>query len=285
MTYKKDQFIGNILKKAQNSNSKDRVLPFVRSSLTKKSKYYILSLNPEILLLALKDKNLSLIMENSDVLLNDGVGLTIAEDFLNKKKVENKYLGFLIYFFQGISSGISILYKDKKVLKGRDLFGEIVKLGNKLGLKIFLLGGRKDEALKTKKMLEASYKKIKIMSDPGPTVNLSGTPISKEDFEKEKEVIEKINSFKPNFVFVAYGAPKQEYWIYKNIKNINTQGVMAVGGTFNYFAGNMKMPSNIFESLGLEWFWRLIVEPKRIIRIFNAVIVFPLKVFLYKLSL
>lgn len=285
MTTKKDQRIGLILKKAQNGNSKDRVLPVVRSRLNSNKHFSILSANPEILLLALKDTKLASILLSSDILINDGVGLSIANDFLRKKTYKHKLLAFFAYIFQGIIQGSETLFsKDKKVLKGRDLFMDITKLGNKLNWKIYLLGGKKDEALKTKEKLNVSFKKIKIESNSGPILNDSGQPVSKVEENKEKEAINKINSFNPDMVFVAFGAPKQEYWIESNAKIINSKGIMAVGGTYNYIAGNMRLPLSIFEKTGLEWLWRLITEPKRIKRIINAVVFFPLKIFLYKLN-
>ncbi|MFH1792568.1 MAG: WecB/TagA/CpsF family glycosyltransferase [Patescibacteria group bacterium] len=285
MTTKKDQRIGLILKMAQNSSSKNRVLAFVRSKLNSNKRFSVLSANPEILLLALKDNSLASILFSSDILINDGVGLCIANDFLSEKTYKNKFLAFFAYIFQGFRQGFTTLFlKNKKVLKGRDLFMNIIRLGNKLNWKIFLLGGKKDEALKTKEKLEVSFKQIKIQQDPGPILNSFGQPVSKNEKVKQKAIIRKINLFKPDIVFVGLGAPKQEYWINSNAKNLDSKGIVAVGGTYNYIAGNMRLPMSFFEKAGLEWFWRLIIEPKRIVRILNAVIVFPLKVFLYKLN-
>ena len=285
MTIKMDQEIGLILKNAQNGNSKDRVLPLVRNRLNSNKHFFILSANPEIILLALKDPKLASILLSSDILINDGVGLSIANDFLNKKTYENKLIAFFVYKVQFLSEEIATLFSShKKVLKGRDLFMDLIQLGNKLNWKVFLLGGEKDEALKTKEKLEASFKRIKIMYDSGPIINDLGQPISKIEEDKEKEAINKINSFEPDILFVAFGAPKQEYWINSNSKKINTKGIMAVGGTYNYIAGNMRLPMFFFEKAGLEWLWRLVTEPKRIKRIINAAIIFPLKVILYKLN-
>jgi len=285
MTTKKDQRIGLILKMAQNGRSRGRVLAFVRSKLSLNKRFSVLSANPEILLLALKDNNLASILLSSDILINDGVGLSIASDFLAEKTYKNKFLAFFAYIFQGLKHGfITFFLKDKKVLKGRDLFMGMVRLGNKLNWKIFLLGGEKDEALKTKKKLEASFKQIKIQQDPGPILNSFGQPVSKDEKVKQKATIRKINLFKPDIVFVGLGAPKQEYWINSNAKNLNLKGIMVVGGTYNYIAGNMRLPLSFFEKAGLEWFWRLIIEPRRIMRIIKAVIVFPVRVFLYKLN-
>ena len=93
-----------------------------------------------------------------------------------------------------------------------------------------------------------------------------------------------INKFMPHLLFVAFNNPKQEIWIRRNLPKLKVKGAMAVGGTFRYNAGLSELPPNWMESLGLEWAWRLITEPYRLKRIVNAVVVFPYKVFLYKVK-
>ena len=85
-----------------------------------------------------------------------------------------------------------------------------------------------------------------------------------------------INNFKPDLLFVAFGAPKQELWISKWQKKLNVRGMMAVGGSLDYYSGVVKEVPSSIKNLGLEWLWRLINEPKRLVRIFNAVVIFPL---------
>jgi len=285
MTYKKDQKIDKILDLAQNSTSLNKVLASVRRLMVSGDNFTVFSANPEILLLALKDKKLASVLLSSDVLLTDGFGLSIASDFLAKRRYKNKLYSIIVYFFQGITSGIKLIFtKEKNLVKGRDLFLELTKIGNKLGWKIFLLGGKADEAEKTKEKLEVSLKKIKIGSSEGPLLNEHALPINRKEYQKEKEAIEEINSFKPDLLFVAFGAPKQELWISKNMPYLKTKGVMSVGGTFRYVSGKVSLPSKMFEKSGLEWLWRLISEPRRLVRIFNAVIIFPLKIYSYKLN-
>jgi N-acetylglucosaminyldiphosphoundecaprenol N-acetyl-beta-D-mannosaminyltransferase len=104
------------------------------------------------------------------------------------------------------------------------------------------------------------------------------------DRKLESDVVDRTNSFAPHLLFVAFGNPKQEIWIHKNLSKLNIGSAMAVGGTLCYIAGLVALPPKWMESLGLEWLWRLIHEPKRIKRIWNAVVVFPIKVFQSKLS-
>jgi N-acetylglucosaminyldiphosphoundecaprenol N-acetyl-beta-D-mannosaminyltransferase len=76
-------------------------------------------------------------------------------------------------------------------------------------------------------------------------------------------------------IFVAFGHPKQEYWI-EQMRILFPQALlMAVGGTFSTFSGVLPQPPLIMSRFGLEWLFRLIVEPHRIFRIWNAVVVFP----------
>jgi N-acetylglucosaminyldiphosphoundecaprenol N-acetyl-beta-D-mannosaminyltransferase len=84
---------------------------------------------------------------------------------------------------------------------------------------------------------------------------------------------------------VAFGNPKQEIWLYKNLAKLRVGGAMAVGGTFRYIAGMSKLPPKWMEKIGLEWLWRLFTEPRRLGRVFRAVVVFSIKVSLYKLRL
>lgn len=86
-------------------------------------------------------------------------------------------------------------------------------------------------------------------------------------------------------MFVAFGAPKQEKWLAKWLPKLNVKGAMVVGGAIDFYAGRAKTPPNVVATFGLEWAYRLIREPWRVRRVFNAISVFPLQVFKYKLKL
>ena len=147
-----------------------------------------------------------------------------------------------------------------------------------------MLGGEKLEARKAGTSLEINYKKLTIMTDPGPLLNDNGMPTSKKEKSKEDKVVSKINKFKPHLIFVGISAPKQEKWLHRNIKSIDVGGAMVVGGTFKYISGQSKMPPEIISNIGLEWFWRLITGSQNIERIITSVVLFPWTVFKYKLN-
>ena len=243
--------IGNILKVNINSTRESKVLVSVRDFIARGCKFYIVTLNPEIVLKAQKDKNLLLALNRAAISIPDGVGLKLADPSLN-------------------------------IIKGRDLFLSLISLANKKGWRVFLLGGLKDEAELAVQKLEISYKKIKLDYARGPVLDNEAKPVSESDIDIQNDVVKRINNFKPRLLFVAFGAPKQEKWIAGWLDKLDIGGAMALGGTFSYIASYSKLPPKCLAGLGLEWLWRLLTEPKRLTRILNAVIIFPLKVFLYK---
>lgn len=119
-----------------------------------------------------------------------------------------------------------------------------------------MLGGAGDVPKKAKEHLESLYPKAKIVG------------YHEGFFEKDSEekVIEEINSLKPNVLFVAMGAPRQEKWIYENKDKLKVDIATGQGGTFDYEAGTIKRAPVWMQKCGIEWLWRLIKEPKRIKR-------------------
>lgn len=173
-----------------------------------------------------------------------------------------------------IPDGVGLTYASRflgkgrlNIIPGRKLFVKLVDLVKTTDRKAFFLGG-------------GGIKNVTW----GPNLNKNGEPMGKEDIVREKEVIGKINEIKPDLLFVGFGMPKQEKWIHRNLSRLNIGGAMTVGGTFSYIYGQSRLPPGWMEKAGLEWLWRLLREPRRVGRIFNAVVVFPLKVLQYKYS-
>jgi N-acetylglucosaminyldiphosphoundecaprenol N-acetyl-beta-D-mannosaminyltransferase len=99
----------------------------------------------------------------------------------------------------------------------------------------------------------------------------------------DERVVHKINAFKPDLLFVQYNPVKQEKWIAGHLSRLQARVIMGVGGTFNEYLGDFKAAPVWMERVGLKWLWRMIVEPKRLGRIFRAVVVFPWLVFVRSL--
>ena len=236
-----------------NSTTTPSVLAGVEDRISCSNKFYIVTPNPELILASQTNENLKKALNSADISVPDGVGLKIADPSLN-------------------------------IIKGRELFLELIKLSDKKSWKVFLLGGLDDEGVLAAKKISADYPKLLIMVDKGPKLGKSAKPITDSEKKIESEVTNKINKFAPQLLFVAFGNPKQEIWIHENLSKLNIGGAMTVGGTFRYIAGTSKLPPKWMAEIGLEWFWRLITEPARFGRVFRAVIVYPIKYFFYKIS-
>lgn len=224
-----------------SGDNKEGVLRRVRDLVARRRKFSLFSINPEIVLLAGQDQRFKNILNRGDINLADGTGLKLALPHIT-------------------------------ILKGRVIFAELCRLANRLGWKIFLLGG--PETVSAGKALQANFKKLKIESCQGPKLDINGAPVSQVELKAEKDVVDKINKFTPQILFVGFGAPKQEKWIAGWLPKLNVGGAMAVGGSFDYLSGKVSPPPGPIN----EWLWRLTHQPRRLGRILNAVIVFPLKV-------
>ncbi|USN52839.1 MAG: WecB/TagA/CpsF family glycosyltransferase [Candidatus Nomurabacteria bacterium] len=83
-----------------------------------------------------------------------------------------------------------------------------------------------------------------------------------------EEASMRLSQFDPQIVLVAFGHPKQELWIEQHKTDYpSLKAIMGVGGTFDYWSGAVKRAPRWMRQVGLEWLWRVFIEPKRIKRI------------------
>jgi len=281
---------GGIFNIGLNSTPEAGVLAFVRDSLARGRKFSLVTPNPEIVLAAKEDKDLAQAISKASLAIPDGIGLSQAARFLSLPAPRNILFRAPVCFFQGLWVGAATflaknwIQETLPTIKGRKLFMDLIKLANKKGWRVFFLGGERGEARGAGEKLRRSFKRVRIAFSQGPMLNVDARPVKKEDKDIEMNVLREINEFKPDILFVAFGASKQEKWLMKWLASLDVGGAMVVGGTFRYFSGDAKLPPAWMEEFGLEWVWRLITEPWRVKRVLTAFPIFPLKVFLYKLN-
>lgn len=208
--------------------------------------HYIFTPNSEMVMAAVKDENFKNILNSANLLTADGIGIVYA----------SKILGTPIY---KRASGYDISLKLMELLAGS-------------GKTFYLFGASPMVAETAKEKLLIKF----------PGLSISGTHDGYFDKQEEKKIIEDINSKKPDVLFVCLGSPKQEKWIYENRDKLKTRVAMGLGGCLDVYAGNVKRAPDIFIKLGLEWFYRLIKEPKRFFRML-ALPKFMIKVIIHKI--
>jgi len=249
----------SILNIKVDKTTKERVLKKVEEWISKKRKKrelpkYIVTPNPEIALKAYKDPELAKIINKADIAISDGIGFKMVAD------------------------------TDLTVIKGRELVLDILTLANRSKKRIYFLGGKSIVNKAAVEKAKIEFPNISIKGSAGAIVNKKGEGIDKKNIDIDKKTLTVINRFGPDVLFVALGAPKQEYWIGKNIEKLNARVIMAVGGSLDYYTGVVKLPPAIMATFGLEWAWRLFNEPVRFERILNAVVVFPVQFILHKIK-
>jgi N-acetylglucosaminyldiphosphoundecaprenol N-acetyl-beta-D-mannosaminyltransferase len=115
-----------------------------------------------------------------------------------------------------------------------------------------------------------------VLREKNPALKIVGAYAGSPKVEAEEEIIQRITAASPTLLFVAYGAPAQDLWIARNLGKLPSVKVaMGVGGALDFIVGKQKRAPRVFQSIGLEWLWRLLREPRRAKRIWNAVVVFP----------
>jgi len=263
------------------------VVSIIENRLLKDGKsHYLCTTNPEFIMKAQKDSDFRDIINNSDLSLPDGVGVLMADEYLGKTEKFSRDLLFPVRcLFTGLGVGLTYLVKGgkgKKRVSGVDLVYRLCGLSGEKKYSVFFLGGEKDEE-KGESSVNASDKII----EKYPYANIvgasSGFFYSKEDDARSIDFLHSCMSRHSvtdlDLLFVAYGQGNQEKWIVRNSSKLPVRVSVGVGSTFNLIAGHNMNIRNKFKSWNLEWLARLLVEPKRIVRIFTAFPLFPTKVF------
>ena len=223
--------------------SLDETMTAVERFLLSKSQHKIFTPNPEICLKAEKDDDYRNILNNADLNIPDGFGLSLGAKILGEKL-------------------------DKRVT-GVDLSKKILEKCNTDEHSVYILS--RNDSLTKKADLDQLFKK------QYPNIDLKTSLIDKDHPYDCDDNLNDIIDFQPKVLLVTIGAPAQEIWISKYLKFFPSVKVaLGVGGTFDFLTGKMKRAPESMRNLGLEWLYRLYQEPKRIGRIRDAVVNFLL---------
>lgn len=208
---------------------------------------WIVTANPEILLEARQDREYMRTLLQADLRTVDGVGLKIFG-----------------------------LVSDQAWVRvtGVELAERLIQLAAERDWKVGFFGGDEGAARISGEKWQKIYPGLSIWSEQGGRVEKDGS-----DHEAGEEARHRLTIFAPDILLVAFGHPKQERWIRRYMADFpSLKVVVGVGGVFDYWAGHVLRAPVFLQKAGLEWLWRLILQPWRIGRIFRAVIVFPVLV-------
>lgn len=201
-----------------------RISEFVNSS----SYHMVFTPNPEIVMLAKENAKFKDVMQRADLIVPDGIGVVLASKILKDELPER--------------------------VAGYDLVQNTMKQAADKGYRYYFLGSKPGVAEEAANKMRAKYPGIQI-------VGIHDGYFKPED---EPQIIEDINNSNANILLVALGAPKQELWIDKYRDQLpHIRVAIGVGGSFDGMAEIVKRAPEAFQKMGLEWFYRLLMQPTR----------------------
>ncbi len=220
----------NVLGVDVTCETENDILEYILWSLKSGTeKYFIVTPNPEIVVYAKTHAKYKKILNEAKIALPDGVGVFLASALLGCR-------------LQARITGV-------------DFMEEICKRSVDQPIKVGFLGGGPGVAKITADCLKKKY--------PWIEVSFVGEEWGEEGFIKKNISSSKLRNTDMDILFVAFGAPKQEEWIYEHFEQIPAKVTMGVGGAFDYISGNVRRAPFMARAVGFEWLFRLVMQPWR----------------------
>lgn len=190
--------------------------------------HYISITNTESMYHGLRDAQHGHHIRNADFSLCDGVGVIVA----------------------GWAWGHRIERFNGPVLQL-----EASDFGQQRGWRHFFYGGKEGVADEMARRLKAQYPDLVVCGTYCP-------PFKELSDEEDRQVVDMINAARPDIVWVGLGLVKQERWIQQHLHRVKAPWMVGVGAAFDYHAGAVPWAPPVLRALGLEWLFRLIIQPK-----------------------
>lgn len=196
-----------------------------------KRKMLINTINAYSFYVSRRDNSFREALQKSDMLIPDGIGIVYAVRLLLGKSIRR-------------ITGADLFFYEMNRLQG-------------ISGKVFFLGSTEDTLLKIKEKASKQFPDVKVETY---------SPPYKSEFTiiENTRMVNLVNAFKPDVLFVGMTAPKQEKWAFQHLNNIDGCHVACIGAVFDFYSGTINRAPYWMIKLGLEWFYRLVKEPKRL---------------------
>lgn len=192
--------------------------------------HYIITPNPEFVVYAQDDPEFRSIINQADLAIADGVGLIWASRFLGKPLPAR--------------------------IPGTNLAKDLVQYAAQSGKSVFFLGGREGVGEAAAGEMKKDYPKLRVVGVWEGEAGEKGDTVARR----------KVGKGRVDLLLVAFGHPRQEYWIHRNLSKLDVGVAMGIGGAFDFWSGRARRAPEVMQRLGLEWLFRLLTQPWRIKR-------------------
>ncbi len=186
-----------------------------------------------------KDAVLKKILNNAGMCVPDGLPLVWV----------GKYYGF----------------KKMSQVRGSDFMLDVLNLSNKKGYSNFFYGGKDGVPEILKDIMQKRFPNLKISGTYSPPFR----PLNKIE---ERNLKKEIDLIAPDIFWVGLSTPKQEKWMFEYIGKLNTKIMIGVGAAFDFHSGKIKEAPKMIQKIGLEWFFRMCSEPKRLFKRYGYIV-------------
>ncbi len=190
----------------------------------------VLAVNPEKMMAARADPELLEALNGAGMLIPDGIGVVLVARLAG--------------------------YRQVRRVPGIELMDALCARAAALGWPVFLLGARPGINQRAAEQLKLKY----------PALEIAGHRDGYFGDDDAPGIIERINASGAKIVFVGLGSPRQELWMARHLNALDARVCQGVGGSFDVIAGAAKRAPAIFLRLNLEWLYRLIRQPSRLVR-------------------
>lgn len=218
--------VANILGVPFSTRGFRETVTYIAERIKNGQKTHVVTANPEIVMLARADRAFQSIVEQAYV-VPDGIGIVYAAKWTNQPIRER--------------------------VTGVELLEALMAEANKHQWGVYLLGAKPDVIRLAAEKLAARY----------PNARIVGYRDGFFRAEDEEGIVQEIAEARPELLFVALGAPRQDEWMVKYRDRLNASLMMGVGGSFDVISGKVKRAPGIWQKLHLEWFYRLASQPSR----------------------
>jgi len=202
-------------------------LELIGGYVAEKTPHQICTVNPEFIMAAQHDAEFRRVLNQSTLNIPDGVGVLWAARRLGRR------------------------FRER--VGGSDLVAQIANRAAAAGWKIFLLGAAEGVAEQADVKLRQRH----------PTLKIVGTFAGSPALDQEDSIVARIRSAAPDILLVAYGAPRQDKWLARNLARTGAAVGIGIGGSLDHIVGKQKRAPKWVQRLWLEWLYRLIQEPRR----------------------
>ena len=210
--------------------TKERAVEMIWASMESPTVSEMHFVNAHCINVAAKDRAYLSVMQQAKAVFADGTGIRKAGEKLNHPIVDN--------------------------VNGTDLFPLLCNECKRTHKKLYLLGGKPTVAEKSAQWANA-YAKTDIVA---------GFHDGFFTEEQTPAVLDEINASKADLLLVAMGVPRQELWLHEHLTYLTVPVVMGVGGLFDFYSGTIRRSPVWMRTVGIEWVWRLMMEPRRMWR-------------------